>query len=177
MPTCVAFLRAINVTGRFVKMQTLREAFCSLGHADARTYINSGNVIFTTRQRNTATLTRELEDGLEPLLGFRTEAFVRTVDEVKAIAHQATSLRAPVPPPGEVNVCFLPEPATTAQQEAIAQLRSPIDDFVMGEREIYWLCLTRQSDSRFSNATLERRLKLRSTLRRARMLEGLAAEL
>lgn len=42
MPTYVALRRAINVTGRFVKMQALAEAFRRLGHEDARTYINSG---------------------------------------------------------------------------------------------------------------------------------------
>ena len=51
---------------------------------------------------------------------------------------------------------------------ALALLKSDIDDFEVHGREVYWRCLTRQSNSKFSNAVLERRLKLRTTLRRAR---------
>jgi uncharacterized protein (DUF1697 family) len=50
--TAVAFLRAINVGGRFIKMAELAAHFESLGLADVSTYINSGNVLFSTRVRN-----------------------------------------------------------------------------------------------------------------------------
>ncbi len=46
LPYCVAFLRAINVGGRFLKMAALAEHCRALGLADVQTYINSGNVIF-----------------------------------------------------------------------------------------------------------------------------------
>lgn len=177
MPTHVAFLRAINVTGRFVKMDRLAAAFHAVGLPDARTYINSGNVVFTAAARSAGRLQRTLPDLLAPHLGFRSEAFVRSADEVRAVAAQAQALSARVGPGGEVNVCFLPAAATAAQAAQLAAWKSAVDDFELGERELYWLCLTRQSDSRFANAVLERRWQLRSTLRRARMLQGLAAEL
>lgn len=177
MPTVVAFLRAINVTGRFVKMSRLAQAFHTLGHGDARTFINSGNVVFSSTARSAAKLGRALEDQLEPLLGFRSEVFLRTAREVKAIAAHGESLRGRVGADGEVNVCFLQTPVSPAMAADVMACRTAQDDFEVGEREIYWLCLTRQSDSRFSNATLERRLKLRSTLRRVSMLAGLAREL
>lgn len=174
MACCVAFLRAINVTGRFIRMEALAAAFHALGHADARTYINSGNVIFTTASRSPVRLQQALEDGLAPQLGFRAEAFVRRAAEVRTIAARAAALRERVGPQGEVNVCFLPVAATPAQHEALARLKSTVDDFEVDAAEVYWLCRTRQSDSRFSNAVLERRLGVRSTLRRGSMLQGLA---
>lgn len=120
MPTYVALLRAINVTGRFVKMQAL------------------------------------------------AEAFVRRVDELRALADRATAMGNPLPAGAEVNVCFLPVVATPEHSAALALLKSDIDDFEVHGREVYWRCLTRHSNSKFSNAVLERRLKLRTTLRRAR---------
>ena len=39
MPRCIAFLRAVNVAGRFVKMEALRAAFEALGLADVSTVI------------------------------------------------------------------------------------------------------------------------------------------
>lgn len=174
MPTYIAFLRAINVTGRFLKMHELAAAFRALGHADARTYINSGNVIFSATTRSAAGLEPSLEEQLEPHLGFRSEAFVRTAAQVQAIAARGASLRERAGETGEVNVCFLQAPLSTAQAAALSGLKTAVDDFEIHEREVYWICLTRQSDSKFSNATLERKLKLRSTLRRVSMLQGLA---
>lgn len=177
MPTYVAFLRAINVTGRFIKMSELAGAFHKLGHADARTYINSGNVIFSSSVRSVAKLERALEDQLEPHLRFRSEAFVRTAHELKAIATKARTLREQMGPGGDVNVCFLQAALTRSGADSVRSLKSAFDDFDFGEREVYWLSLTKQSESKFSNAVLERKLKVRSTLRRVSMLSGLAGEI
>lgn len=174
MPTYIAFLRAINVAGRFLKMRELAAAFHALGHADARTYINSGNVIFGATARSAAGLEQALEEQLEPHLGFRSEAFVRTAAQVQAIAVRGAGLRHRAGETGDVNVCFLQEPLSATQADFLSSLKTDHDDFDIHEREVYWICLTRQSDSKFSNATLERKLKLRSTLRRVSMLQGLA---
>lgn len=177
MPTYVAFLRAINVTGRFVKMAALADAFRTLGYTDARTYINSGNVIFTSPLRAASKLQPSLEDSLEPILGFRSEAFVRTAAQVHAIAAHANTLLSQAGPTGEVNVCFLPGAIEPSPAAALSALKNDVDDFDVQASEIYWLCRTNQSASKFSNTVLERRLKLRTTLRRASMLQGLTATL
>ena len=57
MPRYVAFLRAVNVGGRLVKMDELRGLFGEAGLRDVETFIASGNVIFST----TATATAALE--------------------------------------------------------------------------------------------------------------------
>jgi uncharacterized protein (DUF1697 family) len=177
MPVHVAFLRAINVGGRFIKMSALTEHFCALGHADAKTYINSGNVIFSTRSRSPNKLARALESGLSPLLGFNSEVFIRTQTDVEAIAARAVKLRAKVPHAGEVNIAFLREPLSAVQFTELMLLQSSLDDFVCEGPQIYWLCKASQIDSKFSNAVLERKLRVRTTFRRVSMLEGLAAQL
>ena len=49
---CVALLRGINVGGRNpVKMADLKACVEADGHTDVRTYIQSGNVLFTTDTR------------------------------------------------------------------------------------------------------------------------------
>ena len=42
----IAFLRAINITGRTIKMDRLRALFAELGLANVATFIASGNVLF-----------------------------------------------------------------------------------------------------------------------------------
>ncbi|MES2947065.1 MAG: DUF1697 domain-containing protein [Pseudomonadota bacterium] len=177
MPQYVVFLRAINVGGRFLKMVALAEHVRTLGHTEVKTYINSGNVLFQSRQLSTERLATAMEDGLEPLLGFRSEAFVRTVPQLQAIAALADALRSRTGPDGDINVAFLQRPLTAEDEAAIAPLRNAQDDFVLDGHELYWLCQSKQSDSKFSNAVLERKLRTRVTFRRGSMLQGLLAEL
>src|SRR6266480_2654474 len=57
MASHVALLRGINVGGRNkVPMADLREAVASLGHTGVSTYIQSGNVLFSTAEEDTAKL-------------------------------------------------------------------------------------------------------------------------
>ncbi len=180
MPHHIAFLRAINVAGRYLKMADLAEHFRSLGHTQVQTHINSGNVLFQpkpAKKSHARALEASLEAGLEPLLGFKSEVFVRTGAESQAIAKQALTHLVKTPSLKEVNVAFLASTLTTSQQADLQSLQTPIDSFVYdpaGGREIYWLCHVKQSDSKFSNAALERRLKIRTTFRRATMLQGVS---
>lgn len=175
MPQYVVFLRAINVTGRFIKMAALAEHFQTLGHANAKTFINSGNVLLQSRVASGDRLAAAIEEGLEPLLGFRSEVFVRSATQFHAIATKAQALRSQVGPDGDVNAAFMERPLVDVDHAAVLKLRSALDDFVFGAQEVYWLCQTRQSDSKFSNAVLERTLRTRCTLRKASMLQNLMA--
>lgn len=173
--TYVAFLRAVNVGGRFIKMAALAEHVRALGHSEVQTYINSGNLIFGSTRRQTTTVADTLDRGLPPLLGFTAEAFVRTPAEVQAVAAEAAGCLPRVQGDGDVNVVFLRAPPSAEAVAAVMALRSEIDDFEVSGAHLLWLCRTRQSDSRVSNVVLERKLQQRCTLRRASMLQGLAA--
>jgi uncharacterized protein (DUF1697 family) len=177
VPIAIAFLRAINVGGRFIKMADLAAHFESLGLADVSTYINSGNVLFTTRARDLSQLGARIERDLEPLLGFKSEVFLRTPAEVHAIAAAAMAHRSAVPQSGEVNVAFLAAPLESEQQNKLEGLRSELDEFVHTGREVYWLCKGSQMSSKVSNAVMERKLRLRCTFRRASMLSKLSEQL
>src|ERR1700761_1452901 len=82
----IAFLRAINVGGHTVTMTRLRQEFEALGLKDVETFIASGNVIFSARQADTAALAKKIETHLRKALGYEVATFVRTCDEVAAIA-------------------------------------------------------------------------------------------
>jgi uncharacterized protein (DUF1697 family) len=68
--TYVAFLRGVNVGGKgLVSMAAIKEALIALGLSDVRTYINSGNVIFSTRASDAQRLTVRIEKALEQHTG------------------------------------------------------------------------------------------------------------
>lgn len=82
--TTIAFLRAINVGGRVVKMERLRQLFTELGLEDVRTYIQSGNVFFTTPDEDRALLAVRIETHLHQKLGYEVPVMLRTIEEVEA---------------------------------------------------------------------------------------------
>jgi len=72
MPTHVALLRGINVGGRNrVAMADLREVVLGLGHTEVATYIQSGNVVFTSEEADTARIAAALERAIAKYLGVR----------------------------------------------------------------------------------------------------------
>jgi uncharacterized protein (DUF1697 family) len=54
-------------------------------------------------------------------------------------------------------------------------MKTAIDDFATHEREIYWLCLKKQSESTFSNVVLEKTLSRQATFRGANTVQKMAA--
>ena len=110
METYIAFLRAVNVGGRTVKMDRLRELFTALGLDGVRTYIQSGNVFFRTAETDRAELTARIEAGLEAGLGYPVPVMLRTVEEVEALV--ALDPFAGVEVTDDVRLCvlFLSEP-------------------------------------------------------------------
>ena len=176
MSRFVAFLRAVNVGGRVVRMETLRAWFAGMGFANVETFIASGNVVFETRARDEASLQRKIEAGLHTLLGYEVHTFLRTGAEVAAVARCEPFTEEERAGAAAVNVAFLEGPLDAAAEEALARWPSDIDVLRVQGRELYWLCRERQSDSKFSNAALERIIKGRATIRTLSTLTKLAAK-
>jgi len=86
MPTHVALLRGINL-GRHnkVAMADLREIVSSLGHSDVATYIQSGNVVFTSRETDTARLATALERAIAERLEVRPHVVVLSSAELSKV--------------------------------------------------------------------------------------------
>lgn len=178
MPRYIAFLRAINVGGRnVVPMSELKRQFERLGFDDVETFIASGNVIFSTASRSGAAVERRIERALGNALGSHVSTFVRTDDEVAAIARYQPFAESDRRKAVSLNVGFVAAPLAPAARRALEALTSDIDAFHVHGREIYWMCRERQSGSKFSNAVLERALAIRATLRGINTIVRLAEKL
>ncbi len=84
--TYVAFLRGVNVGGKgIVSMAAIKETLVALGLSDVRTYINSGNVIFSTRPSDARRLTARIERALEQDTGMAIKVLVMDHKTLKKI--------------------------------------------------------------------------------------------
>lgn len=148
MARYVALLRGINVGGHRVKMTELSRLFGELGYEHVETFIASGNVIFSADTADARELEREISAHLEAKLGFEVATFVRTPSELEAISafpHKGDEERGH--PPSAVYVVFLSERATDELGTRLASFPTPVDEFTVEGREVYWLTRGRISDS------------------------------
>jgi uncharacterized protein (DUF1697 family) len=176
MPRYIAFLRAINVGGHIVKMEQLRALFVSLGLANVETFIASGNVIFDTDAADTNALQQQIEAHLQAALGYEVATFLRTDAEVAAIASYQPFGAAMMEAAGALNIAFLAEPLSAAAVQTLRGWQTEVDSFHTHDREVYWHCRVKQSESKFSNAIFERKLKVKATFRGLNTVVRLAAK-
>ena len=174
-PRLIAFLRAINVGGHTVKMDHLRQLFESLGLLNVETFIASGNVIFDSPDENVQALEKQIESHLQRSFGYAVATFIRSSSELASIANYRPFAAAQLEG-NALYIAFLPTPPTAESQQKLMAFRTPLDDFHVHEREIYWLCRTRSSDSAFSGALLEKTIGMPATMRNFTTVRKLAAK-
>jgi len=176
MSRFIAFLRAINVGGHTVKMDTLRQHFESLGFSGVETFIASGNVVFEMTTKDAKTLEKMIENRLRDALGYEVTTFIRSDAELVELANHQPFQQSELEAATAYNIAFLSEALDDKAIQKLMALRTRIDDFRVHGREIYWLCLKKQSESTFSNAVLEKTLGIRSTIRGVGTVEKMAAK-
>src|SRR5215467_9559391 len=132
MAVYVALLRGINVGGTgILPMKDLIAICARLGFANARTYIQSGNVIFESGLKEEAVM-QKLEEALHAKMGKRIAVMVRTPAELCATL-EANPFQDKEP--NKVAVFFLAGKAPAAQ---LRGLTGPAGEQVhAGKREIY----------------------------------------
>jgi uncharacterized protein (DUF1697 family) len=176
MPRLIAFLRAINVGGHTVTMAKLRTEFEALGLDDVETFIASGNVIFTSRAAAGPALEKKIEARLHKALGYEVATFVRSCDDVAAIARYQAFPAAQIGDDTTVFVGFVDRPLKAADARAVMAFKTEFDDFRVKGREVYWLRKTRQTESPFKYVSLEKTLDTRCTFRGINTVVRLAAK-
>jgi len=177
MKRYIAFLRAINVGGHVVKMEPLRHLFESMSLARVETYIASGNVIFDSIASDIPALEKEIANQLQAALGYEVATFIRTTVELSAIARYRPFPGSELEADGvSLYIGFLAETLSPEAQQKVLAFRTPVDDFHVYQREIYWLCRVRSSESEFSLARLEKALRIKATFRNSTTVKKMAAQ-
>jgi uncharacterized protein (DUF1697 family) len=135
-----AFLRGINVGGRRVKNDALRECFEGMGFEGVAIFRASGNVIFEAPGEATDELAERIEAGIEKDLGFSSRAFLRNARQIRAIAaNEPFTKRQLDASKGKVQVSLLAEKPSKATRDEVLELASDDDLLAFSGRELYWL--------------------------------------
>ena len=108
MTAFVALLRGINLGKRQLRMAELRQIAVELGLAGPKTYIASGNLMFTS-DRNETALKAQLERRIAEHMGSPVGVMIRTAEELAEVSSQSVCRRA-----GIVVAIFLDDAAPYA---------------------------------------------------------------
>jgi uncharacterized protein (DUF1697 family) len=141
MQRYVAFLRGMNLGGRRIKNEDLRRHFEEMGLEEVATFRASGNVIFSTAKRETeGKLAGRVEAELDERLGYDVPVFLRSAEEIEAIAAQEPfDAEAITRSKGKLQVSLLKKkPSPAARKKALA-LATDEDLLAIEGRELYWL--------------------------------------
>jgi len=137
----ISMLRGINVGGHHkIGMSALRDLYESLGLRDAKTFIQSGNVVFRSDVPDLVILRKRIEDGIERTFGFRPDVILRTVDELReAIANNPFAERDDIDP-SKLLVTFLADHPTDEAREKVLAIEVDPEELrvVGGEMFIYF---------------------------------------
>ena len=175
MSVVVAILRGINVGGhRKIRMAELTALWRDTGYPDARTYLQSGNVVFDAGRTAPATLEKQLAAAIEGQFGVEVTVLVRTAGDVAEVLANNPFLTGPDGDPGTdpktLHVTFLQTaPVNTDVLDA-----SPPDRVVVVGRHGYIHCPNGYGRTRFNNNYLERRLGVAATTRNWKTVTALA---
>ncbi|MGA9627026.1 MAG: DUF1697 domain-containing protein [Bryobacteraceae bacterium] len=138
MPAAISLLRGVNVGGHNkIKMEELRELYESLGLRHARTYVQSGNVVFHTDARDFTRLSKRIADAIEHRFAFRPGVILRTAADLRAvIAANPFASRREVAP-SRLLVQFLASEPPADARERVLRIETEPEELRMVGRELY----------------------------------------
>jgi uncharacterized protein (DUF1697 family) len=172
----IALLRGVNVGGhRKVPMAELRALMEELGYEDVRTYVQSGNVVFTGPDETPEQAARRIEQGIEAAFGLAgVIVMVRSRDELAGVA-AANPLAGVATDPSRYLVSFLDAEVDADRIAALEAGDFAPEAFAVRGREIYVWAPKGLSDSRLVKAVSEKKLGVTATVRNWRTVEKLLA--
>jgi len=138
----ISFLRGVNMTGHnSIKMADLSSMFQKMGFADAMTFIQSGNVIFSAIDDSPA---REIGSNIEKAIldrfNYKVPAMIRTVEEIRNLFPANPFLTEQNFEPSKMAVIFLHEKTTETQIQKVIDIDYPPDKFKIVGSEIFIFC-------------------------------------
>jgi uncharacterized protein (DUF1697 family) len=165
MPVLISMLRGVNLgPHNRIKMEALRAMYESLKLENPRTCVQSGNVIFRTKEKKTAKLATKIQDAIEKTFPCRPEVLLRTTDELRpAIARTPFQKRSNLEP-AKILVTFLAG-APPEAHAALDGLKSYPEGLHLIGRELYIYLPNGIGRSKLPWSSAEKRLKVTGTAR------------
>jgi uncharacterized protein (DUF1697 family) len=139
MPRYLALLRGINVGGNnLIRMKDLKTCFEAQGLEDVVTYIQSGNVLFSSDERSAAALTARIEQTLASTFDYKASLLLRTQKQMREIVAGAPDGFGESPDLYRYDVIFLYPTLESAETLKVVPMREGVDEGHAGPGVLYY---------------------------------------
>lgn len=148
-------------------MEQLRSCMTRAGYINVKTYIQSGNIVFETKELSKLKMTFAIEQLLLSEYGYTVTVFILDINDITKVIESN-------PYAGKENIETGPKKlyvtllSQIPNEESIEKLKSvPIgnDEIAFVDNILYFKLANKASDSKLSNAIIENKLKVKATTR------------
>ncbi|MCC5928726.1 MAG: DUF1697 domain-containing protein [Cyclobacteriaceae bacterium] len=166
MKTFISLLRGINVGGqKLIKMAALREMYTNLGLQQVESYLQSGNLVFTTRDKNCDELAQIISLQIKETFDFDVPILVLTLENLQEIV-QANPFAADThKDPAYMHVTFLASKPEAFNPDVFEERKQDGEEIHFGGSAIYLYCPGGYAKTKLNNNFFEARLKTNATTR------------
>ena len=166
MAVLISMLRGVNVgPHNRIKMDELRAVYKRVGFDDPRTYVQSGNVIFRTKDKDIKQIALKIQDGIEKKFKFRPEVIVRSADDLRRAIAASPFADRPSLEPSKILVTFLSGPPAREAHTVFEKFRDYREEIHLRGAELYIYFPNGAGKSKLPWSSVEKLLKVTGTAR------------
>lgn len=175
MKKYISLLRGINVSGqKKILMADLKFLYEGVGFNDVITYIQSGNVVFSSSLKSEVKLKEILEQAIEKKYKFHVPVLVTSLGDFKGILEGLPFKSIdPIKDATKFLITFLSNEPTKADVASLQECVNKPERLEVVDRSVYLHCPNGYGRSKLSNAFIERKLKLSATTRSLKTVQKL----
>ena len=174
MQTYISILRGINVGGnRTIRMEDIREWYTGLGFKDVQSYIQSGNLVFTSDKQETAELESIISRSILNHSQLEVPVVVLGLDQLKLVVASNPFLLQPAISQEGMHVTFLSAKPSQEGLARIMEMNHLPDQFLPVDKYVFLHCPNGYGKTRLTNNFFESKLNVTATTRNWRTLNEL----
>jgi len=174
MKKFIALLRGINVSGqKKIKMSDLKLLFEEIGFQNVETYIQSGNVIFSSKDLSANKLETNISSGIKKKFGFDVQVFILTPKEIENTFNNNPFIKKKK----EIEKLYVTFLSNVPLNENIQKLNSTDyspEEYKIDGRQIYLFFPDGYGKAKLNNNLFEHKLKLNGTTRNWKTIKTLS---
>jgi uncharacterized protein (DUF1697 family) len=166
MTTYISILRGINVSGqKLIKMDALQKLYENLGFNNVKTYLQSGNVIFTNKGEEPNKLGQKISAEIKKDFGFEVPVIILTVDKLKQIIEHSPFIKDTNEDQSFLFVTFLFSKPYQFDVKTIEDKKQNEEEIIFLDNTVYLYCPSGYGRTKLTNNFLEAKLKVEATTR------------
>lgn len=173
MKKFIALLRGINVSGqKQIKMTGLKSMFEEIGFQNVETYIQSGNVIFSGKEKSSEKITEKISSSIKKKFGFDIQVFVLLPEELLEILNKNPFINNKKDH-DKLYVVFLSTVPSKANLEKLGAIDFSPEEYICNGKCIYLYVPNGYGKAKLNNNFFENKLKVSGTTRNLKTVKAI----